>query len=243
MAASLICVAERLRRARAFVFDYYGTLAKDAVLVPPMWEHLTELGYRSDPQLQAAFEPDAFDGCTTPSLGSEPGHEEWNRRNLRQFVRLSGVPEHLVNGTLAILLERQAEFRARAAPSTRGLLDFLRDRGVKIALCSNWEAPIGPYLEQIGLSESDFDAITISAEVGARKPHAAIFGDVCSKLEVEPEQAAFVGDNWSSDIVGALRVGMTPLWLRQRRASRGLGHLVAEFDTLTDLLVYLERSL
>jgi putative hydrolase of the HAD superfamily len=234
---------DRIGVAKAFVFDFYGTLVEDDVSVQPMWEHLNQLGYQSGPELQAMFEPDAFDGCTTPHVASSPSHDEWNRSNWREFVRLSGVPDLLVDNVLLSLLKVQDDFKAKAAPSARSMIEWLRGRKKSVGICSNWESPIAPYLEQAGLSEAGFDAITTSAEIGARKPHSMMFTDVCAKLAVERSEAVFVGDNWSSDIVGALRSGLTPVWIRRNRRPCRLPHLVAEFDTLAEFETYLRRSL
>jgi HAD superfamily hydrolase (TIGR01509 family) len=230
-------INERLCSAKAFIFDFYGTLVEDDVAVPEMWQSLNMLGYNSSPELQAIFEPDAFDGHITPTFRSTPSHDDWIQSNWRQFVQHSGVPHELVQATLAQLLKQQQRFKAKSVPSASSVLSLLRSHDRKIGLCSNWESPIWPFLQDTGLPE--FDAISISAEVGARKPHAAIFCDVCSKLGVEPDQAIFVGDNWSADIVGALRSGLVPVWIRRDRGSRNLPHLVAEFDTLAELASYL----
>jgi putative hydrolase of the HAD superfamily len=232
---------ERVHCAKAFIFDFYGTLVEDDIAVPPMWQHLNDLGYTSNAALQAIFEPDAFDGCGTPNFDSQPTHDDWNRANWRKFVRLSGVPPQLIDDTLSRLLDMQRQFRLKAAPCATSILELFRNRGLKIGLCSNWESPIEPYLKQAGLPQ--FDAITISAEVGARKPHAAIFADICSRLGVSPADAIFIGDNWSTDIVGALRSDLTPVWIRHRKESRDLAHLVAEFDTLADFASYVQWSL
>lgn len=230
-----------IRSAKAFVFDFYGTLVEDEITVLPMWQHLNQLGYNSSPELQAIFEPDAFDGCTTPNFNSDPNHDDWNRANWRQFVQLSGVPDQLIDSTLSQLLDMQNKFRAKSVSCAASILELLRLHNLKIGLCSNWESPIGPFLEQASLPP--FDAISISAEVGARKPHAAIFGDICSKLRVNHSEVVFVGDNWSTDIVGALRSNLTPVWIRHHRTSRGLSHLVAELDTLSDFEDYLRQTL
>ena len=65
--------------------------------------------------------------------------------------------------------------------------------------------------------------------------------DVCSTLQIEPAAAIFVGDNWFSDIVGAIRAGLTPVWIRGGKASADLGHLVAEFSTLAEFDAYCAR--
>ena len=232
-------IEERLCSAKAFIFDFYGTLVQDDIAVPEMWQSLNVLGYNSSPELQAIFEPNAFDGCITPTFRSDPSHDDWIQSNWRQFLQLSGVPHQLVEGTLLQLFEQQQRFKAKSIPSASYFLSLLRAHDRKVGLCSNWESPIRPFLEEAGLPE--FDAISISAEVGARKPHGAIFSDICSKLQVDPAHAIFVGDNWSSDVVGALRFGLTPVWIRWGRGSRNLLHLVAEFDTVRELASYLQR--
>jgi HAD superfamily hydrolase (TIGR01549 family) len=229
---------ERLRLAKAFVFDFYGTLIEDEMNIPEMWEYLNELGYNSGPELQAIFEPNGFDGCVTPTHESSPSHHDWNCANWQQFARLSGVPEDRLEDTVTRLLEIQARFSPKPVPGSNALIELLRSRHKKVGLCSNWETPIAPYLEQAGLL--GFDAISISAEVGARKPHCAIFEDICRKLDVDPAEAVFVGDNWSSDIVGALRAGLRPVWIRRSRPSCGIPHLVAEFDSLESLKNYIQ---
>lgn len=206
-----------------------------------MWEYLNELGYDSHPDLEAMFEPNAFDGCMTPHFRSEPSHEDWNRNNWARFVRLSGVPDELVESMTSRLLAVLDGFQAKTVRRATAVLELLRRNGMKVGLCSNWERPIGPYLEAAGLPA--FDAVSVSAEVGARKPHSLIFRDVCTKLDVKPEEAVFVGDTWSTDVVGALRSGLAPVWIRGRRPSRGLGHVVAEFETVGELECHLRRCL
>jgi HAD superfamily hydrolase (TIGR01509 family) len=232
---------ERLISARAFVFDFYGTLVEIDYEPPQMWEQLNDLGYHSDPELQSVFEADGFDGCLTPSLSCTPSYGEWKHDNLRRFVRLSGVPDHLVESTISTLLGKEKQATKKAVSHANSVVRLLRQHGKKIGLCSNWDFAIQPYLDQAGLLE--FDGVTVSAEIGARKPNAVLFNDICSKLDVPPEETVFIGDNWQTDIVGALRSGMTPVWIRHHQASRGLTHLVLEFDTLAAFESYLRQVL
>lgn len=228
-----MALEERLLAARGFVFDFYGTLAGDAVGVPPMWQVLADMGYASHPELEAAFEPDAFDGTVTSSLDNGQGHDRWIEDNWRGFVRLSGVPSADVDAVLAHLLRVRAAYRARAMPGAHELLRALRSRGVLIGVCSNWENDITPYLEQAGLD--DIDAVVTSVRVGARKPHPMMFASVCDLLGLAARDGIFIGDNWNADITGALRYGMTPVWIRGSRPSRDLRSHVLEYETLHEL--------
>jgi len=215
------------------VVDFYDTVAEDAAPVPALWEDLVALGYRGHPELQAMFEPDAFDGSLTPAAADEPQHQEWLLENWRRMLVLCGVPDKHLGATLDHLLTLQRRWSAKASPGAVDFITLLRDHGYKVALCSNWEDDIAPYLSQAGLPS--FDAVVTSAEVGARKPHRRIFEEVLARVGSRPEDCVFVGDNWDSDIVGALRVGMAAVWLRRDRATRGLFPLVAEFDSILDL--------
>jgi putative hydrolase of the HAD superfamily len=220
-----------LAGSQAVVFDFYGTLIDDDVDVPPMWRHLETLGFASHSELEAAFEPNAYDGSTTPS---GVAHDEWAAESWRSFLRLSGVPAAERDTVLASLSTTRETFHVQRAPGVDELLGQLRHDGVALAICSNWESPIGPYLELAGLE--GFDAVVTSREVGARKPHRLIYDKVLEQLGVGPEDAVFIGDTWAVDIVGALRSGMRPIWLRGDRASRGLD-CVLEVGTISELVV------
>lgn len=52
------------------------------------------------------------------------------------------------------------------------------------------------------------DVIVTSGELGIKKPDPAIFLHGLGKLEVQPEQAIFVGDDLTKDIVPAKSLGM-----------------------------------
>lgn len=228
----LCSLKRRLVSCEAFIFDFYGTLVEIDYEPPQMWQTLTEMGYQSHPELQAMFEADGFDGCLTPSSFSTPNYAEWKRANLRQFVTLSGVPQALVETTISRLLEIESQATKKAAPGAISLLKLLRSYDKKIGLCSNWDCAIQPFLDQAGLPE--FDAITVSAEIGARKPHILMFRDICAKLDIQTDQAAFIGDHWANDIRGALRAGLLPVWIRHDQPPGPLNNQVIEFDSLVD---------
>jgi putative hydrolase of the HAD superfamily len=110
---------------------------------------------------------------------------------------------------------------------THALLDSLRDRGLKTGLVSNAFDPgwlLHRDLEQMGLGER-LDVAVFSSEVGRRKPDASIFRAALQALEVEPEDALFVGDRRYEDVRGAKELGMTTvlaIWFRADDDERGL---------------------
>jgi putative hydrolase of the HAD superfamily len=109
---------------------------------------------------------------------------------------------------------------------THALLDSLHDRGLKTGLVSNAFDPgwlLHRDLEQMGLGER-LDVAVFSSEVGRRKPDESIFRRALEALEVEPEDALFVGDRRYEDVRGAKELGMTTvlaLWFRADEDDRG----------------------
>jgi putative hydrolase of the HAD superfamily len=112
------------------------------------------------------------------------------------------------------------------APTTHALLESLRARGLKLGLVSNAFDPgwlLHRDLEQMGIAER-LDFAVFSSEVGKRKPHPAIFEHALEALEVEPQQAVFVGDRLYEDVRGAGELGMTTvqaLWFRADEQADG----------------------
>jgi len=83
----------------------------------------------------------------------------------------------------------------------------LRDRGLKLAVISNWDDRLLNLLQSLGIAQY-LDATVLSVQVGATKPAAAIFQRTLQLLNVDASQALHVGDSYSEDIVGAEACGM-----------------------------------
>lgn len=82
------------------------------------------------------------------------------------------------------------------------------------------------------------DALITSEEVGVLKPDPRIFAVALQRLGARPEQTVLVGDNWHADVLGALAVGIRPLWLNRFGASRPLAHVeeLTSLEPLADVL-------
>jgi len=91
-------------------------------------------------------------------------------------------------------------------------LDTLQRQGFKLGLLSNNEGDINKLCERIGLSPY-LDFALNSEESGLAKPHPSIFLEALNKARVEPDEALHVGDQYESDVKGALGVGIHPVLL------------------------------
>jgi putative hydrolase of the HAD superfamily len=106
-------------------------------------------------------------------------------------------------------------------PEVRGALAALREKGLLLAVISNWDERLPLLLERLALTPF-FDAVVTSSEVGVEKPDRRIFAEALKRLGVEPEAALHVGDSSLEDVEGAIAAGMEALHLdRSRRGRRG----------------------
>jgi putative hydrolase of the HAD superfamily len=81
----------------------------------------------------------------------------------------------------------------------------LRQHDVKIGLISNGSRDLEEFVAHHGL---DVDCAIGSRAFGRTKPHPEIFRHALALLEVEPEEAAMIGDSYEDDIEGARALGM-----------------------------------
>ncbi len=58
-----------------------------------------------------------------------------------------------------------------------------------------------------------FDDILVSGDVGVNKPNREVFDIMAERIGVKNEECLFVGDVFSSDILGAIRADMVPCWI------------------------------
>ena len=70
-------------------------------------------------------------------------------------------------------------------------------------------------VRHLGLMER-IQSLTISGEIGVRKPNLEIFKVACERADVLPEEAIFVGDSVQNDIVGANRAGMISVLINRK---------------------------
>jgi putative hydrolase of the HAD superfamily len=100
----------------------------------------------------------------------------------------------------------------KLAPGAAELLRYLRARGLKVAIVSNWHGGLCRLATAIGLSDL-VDSVVCSADVGYRKPHPEIFNIALRQLKLSPGEVVHVGDTWDEDVVGAAAAGITAVHL------------------------------
>lgn len=104
--------------------------------------------------------------------------------------------------------------RAAAAP----LVQTCLDAGVAVVVATNPLFPqiaIEQRLEWAGVPVTSypFALVTTLENMHAAKPNPAYYLEIARRLDVAPETAVMVGDDWENDIVPAHAVGMRTFWI------------------------------
>jgi len=191
---------------RAVLFDVDFTLARPGPELGP--EGYVRIGARHG----LTLDPAAFEEARDAALVDLTRHPELDHDDEIWFA----FTERIVLG----MGGTQPSSHACAVEITRGwelhenfelyedtlpVLDELRAAGLKIGLITNSARDVEAFARHHAL---DVDAAIGSIAHGKSKPHASIFAAVLSLLEVEPADAAMVGDSVEDDIDGALALGM-----------------------------------
>lgn len=100
-------------------------------------------------------------------------------------------------------------------PDVQPAVEALAAAGVRMAIVSNWLWGGPELLHDLELARH-FEALVISARVGYQKPHAGIFRHALERMNVAPERAIHVGDNYQADVMGARHLGITPVFIDRR---------------------------
>lgn len=107
---------------------------------------------------------------------------------------------------------RKVEYGLAAFADSVPTLQLLREQGLVLGLISNIDEDGDELAGRLGLL-SHLDFTVTSMEVGAAKPSAPIFQKALEKANASPDEAVHVGDQLTSDVEGAARVGISPVLL------------------------------
>jgi len=165
-------------------------------------------------------------------------HEKYRKVRYEQFREVTNavwVSEALCNLGFKVTVD---DYRIKAALNVffKDFIDALELRQgakklirqtqqqSKLGLISNFTyAPvIYKSLRKLHLNEP-FQAIVVSEEVGWRKPSSHIFQAALNRLQVNPDEAVFIGDSPLEDIGGAKQAGLKTVFVP------------SQFNTLKDL--------
>jgi epoxide hydrolase-like predicted phosphatase len=179
---------------RAIFFDFGGVILRTEYQAPR--QHLAErLNMEYEDLVRLVFESET---SRKASIGAVTVDEHWAavaKKLKRPASEAQSIRDEFFGGDL---LDRE-------------LINTIRSlRGkYKIGLISNAWNDLRTYLAKEKIADI-FDAMIISAEVGAVKPDARIYQFALEQLKVPAEAALFV-DDFAANIEGCEKVGMKGL--------------------------------
>ena len=141
---------------------------------------------------------------------------------LRRLANVVAIDGPRLDDTLVTIRDRYQAARVTTIQPLPGADDLLRTLAARfpLALVSNGTADSRRLtLARFGWHRY-FRAIVIDTEVGYSKPDPRIFQHALAAVGCAPDEVLFVGDNPRADVVGALAIGMTAVWLNWKRQPR-----------------------
>ncbi len=215
---------------RAVLFDVDFTLARPGPELGP--EGYVRAGERHGLRLEAARYQAARNAALV-DLRRHPGLEHddeiWFRFTERIVRGMGGDADSAYECAVEITRGWERHENFELYDDVAGALASLRAAGLRIGLVSNSARDVREFARHHGL---DVDAGISSFHHGRTKPHASIFRAVLELLEVEPAEAAMVGDTIADDIEGAQALEMLAILLDRD------GHypdFVPRIDSLNEL--------
>jgi putative hydrolase of the HAD superfamily len=145
----------------------------------------------------------------TAELFPEQGHDLTflRRHALAQQFQAAGLAASLADEALEVFFA--ARNRVELYADVRPALTRLHSRYRLFAL-SNGNAD----LERCGIGDL-FDGHITARAAGAAKPDARIFAQLLIAAGVRAHEALHIGDDPLADVVGAMRAGITAVWLNR----------------------------
>jgi putative hydrolase of the HAD superfamily len=95
----------------------------------------------------------------------------------------------------------------RPYPDVEPALRELREAGLRLVVCSNWDCSLPDWLGPLGLLDL-VDGVVTSAVVGVTKPDPEPFRRALALAGADADEALHVGDSLENDVEGARAAGV-----------------------------------
>lgn len=189
---------------KGILFDFDGTLSYRQIGAYRMYQWIL---HQIDPNLDVhslQFET-LVQKCM---LWDEYG--TINKLHVLNKIKENGYPDLDVDSFKTIWYEKFHDFQ-QAMPRSYEVLEKLKKK-YKLGMVTNGE--VTPQALKIDILDMRkyFETVIISKDFGKDKPDPSIYLQAASDLGLKPEEIAFIGDTFATDITGAIQAGMKPIW-------------------------------
>jgi putative hydrolase of the HAD superfamily len=209
-----------LAELEAVLFDAGGTLVRldYAFIARRAREHGAALDVEALHRAEVAARQ-AVDRAAARH-GGAPGSDAGRTRGyFRTLLEAAGAPPAIAARAVAHLLDdHRADNLWRVPLEGAGeTLRGLRARGLRTAVVSNADGRVERTLEATGLARH-LECVVDSHVEGVEKPDPEIFRRALSRLGIAAGRAAYVGDIYSIDALGARAAGLRPVLIDTTRS-------------------------
>lgn len=135
-------------------------------------------------------------------------------------LKAMGIDDTQLGRRLAEMFPAERRSRPIVYEETYQVLDDLKGK-VKLLLLTNGSPDLqNEKLTAVPRLAPYFDHIMVSGSFGQGKPSPDIFKHCMNLLDIQANEGIMVGDKLTTDIKGALSVGMKAVWINRREQNR-----------------------
>jgi HAD superfamily hydrolase (TIGR01662 family) len=136
----------------------------------------------------------------------------WIEYSRRRLLALGASPDWTVEFAPVISRHMGEFYRPESIvpEDVRRVLPQLKQAGYVLAVISNRDKPFQELLLEHGIGEF-FDFSLAAGEVRVWKPDPGLFEQALGRVQLSPQDAIYVGDNYYADVVGSRRAGLKPV--------------------------------
>ncbi len=209
----------KVARFKAVITDYIGTLVNAnyynmEASQRTLYKALTDMGFEIGlPEfLEAYAQSHGKYRAVRYEQFREVTNTVWICEALNSLGCTVNQEDSRIKTALNVFFEQYLE-SLELRPYAKKLLGRIKEQ-YKLGLVTNFTyAPvIYASLRNLGINQF-FNAVVVSEENGWRKPHTRIFHDTIEKLQVNAEEAIFIGDSPLEDIKGAQAAGLRTVFV------------------------------
>lgn len=181
------------------------------------------------------------DKATMTFEPTEAYDNAWELEYRRRILHELGIDDenlaHILREKEAVIYSEPGAMRLY--PEVLAVLTELRERGYRLGIISNWSWNLKQRCQQVGIADY-FDLILASAYAGCYKPNPAIFRRALDSLQVTPQRAIHVGDDYEADVLGAQSAGLDSVLIYRKEGTPNFNCIVIR--DLRELIPVLEMD-
>ncbi len=153
----------------------------------------------------------SIEGKPSTSMTASQMEEVWANRN-SEVLHRAGVPraESMAIGKQLFNEVWGNSSLWRKFSHVEDLLNELKAKRKKLGVIDNWDKRLIKILKDLDLLKY-FDVVVLGGEEGIWKPDVRIFEIALSKLHAKAKNALYIGDNYTTDFLGATRANFNSI--------------------------------